>query len=81
MHAISVKELREKFPIIRSELKKGERFLIIYRSKPIAKLTAIEENSGIEEIVDKDIERTAINDWEAEYPPLTKEEIKYYLSL
>ena len=34
MHAISVKELRGQLPLIRSELKKGESFLVIYQSKP-----------------------------------------------
>lgn len=39
---ISVKELRMNFPKIRKELKKGIKFTIIYRSKPIGYLTPVE---------------------------------------
>lgn len=83
MHAISVKELREKFPVIRSKLKKGERFLIIYQSKPIAELKPVRDIPDVEEATDKEIEAAAIADMnkalEDDY--LSEEEIKYYLSL
>lgn len=39
---ISVKELRMNFPKIKKELDKGVRFVVIYRSKPLAELTPIE---------------------------------------
>ncbi|MEK7524720.1 MAG: hypothetical protein AAB588_06885 [Patescibacteria group bacterium] len=81
MHAISVKELREKFPTVRSELKKGESFLIIYKSKPIAELKPVDDIPQHEEASDKEIEQTAASDWMKEYPPLSKEEVDYYLSL
>lgn len=38
---ISVKELRMNFPAIRKKLEKGERFTIIYRSKPLAELMPV----------------------------------------
>ena len=79
MQAISIKELRNKFPFVRSQLKKGEEFLVIYQSKPIAKLTPVSKLSDLEEASDADIEQIAIRDMVDDY--LTKEEVKYYLSL
>ncbi|MBI2638291.1 hypothetical protein HYW83_01735 [Candidatus Peregrinibacteria bacterium] len=81
MHAISVKELRDKLPVIRSELKKGESFLIIYKSKPIAELKPIVDLSKYEEATDEQIERAATEDLNKFLPPITKEEYDYYMSL
>lgn len=85
MQAISVKELRTKFPFIRSELKKGESFLIIHKSKPIAQLKAVNSNNNTEEIEEaewlKDWERAAAEDLNKFLPPITKEEHDYYMSL
>lgn len=39
---ISVKELRMNFPKIKKELEQGIKFVIIYRSKPIADLSPIQ---------------------------------------
>ncbi len=39
---ISVKELRMNFPKIKKELDNGVKFVIIYRSKPLAELSPIE---------------------------------------
>ncbi len=80
MHAISVKELRTKFPFVRSELKKGTTFLLIYQSKPICKLSPM---GGV------DIKDENFEDWQAAgaqdvakyIPPITKEEYNYYMSL
>ncbi len=41
MNSISVKELRMKMPEIVNKLKKGESFVIIYRSKPLATLSPL----------------------------------------
>lgn len=91
MHAISVKELREKFPFVRSELQKGESFLVIYKSKPLAELKPIGNGNGKFFIEDDDENFTewqkagaedtikaleAIGDF-----GLSEEEIKYYMSL
>lgn len=38
---ISVKELRMNFPKIKKELDNGVKFIVIYRSKPLAELTPI----------------------------------------
>ena len=81
MHAISVKELREKFPFVRSELKKGTSFLVIYKSKPIAQLKPVEEIPESWDEDFKDMEKITMQQWEKEIPPLTPEEVKYYLSL
>lgn len=81
MHAISVKELRQKFPFVRSELKKGESFLIIHKSKPIAELKPIDDLLKNEEATDEDIERAALEDLNKHIPPITKEEYDYYMSL
>lgn len=88
MHAISVKELRQKFPFVRSELKKGESFLIIHKSKPIAELKPVNGNGAqlLNEVQDEDLkafERAALEDLNKmlgdDY--LTEEEVKYYMSL
>ena len=83
MHAISVKELREKFPTVRSELKKGESFLIIYKSKPIAELKPVDDIPKHEEASDEDFESAAITDMNKALGDdfLSPEEVKYYLSL
>lgn len=86
MHAISVKELREKFPFVRSELKKGESFLIIHKSKPIAELKPLKNGNGeifIEEIDEdfRNMEKIQMSQWKNDILPLTKEEVNYYLSL
>lgn len=86
-HAISVKKLRQTFPLVQSELKKGESFLLICNSIPIAKIIPINENSPDGDIVidpEKDIirdfEKAGLEEW-AKLPPLTKEEHNYYMSL
>ena len=87
LHAISVKELRQKFPFVQSELSKGESFLLICKSKPIATITPVNENGANGDIIidpEKDImrdfERAGMEEW-AKLPPLTKEEHDYYMSL
>lgn len=86
MQAISVKELRTKFPFVRSELKKGTSFLIIHKSKPIAELKPMNNGNGngISITQDEDFkiwEEAAIEDMNKYLPPLTKEEHDYYMSL
>lgn len=89
MHIISVKELRTKFPFVRSELKKGTTFLIIHKSKPIAELKPVNGKNGngaliASEAEDEDFkmwEEAAIEDMNKYLPPLTKEEHDYYMSL
>ncbi len=41
LHTISTKELREELPRIRAGLARGNQYIIIYRSKPIARLEPI----------------------------------------
>ena len=83
MNAISIKELREKMPVIRSELQKGESFLIIYKSKVIAELKPVFNNEIPEEAEDENFERAAIADLNKALGDdfLTKEEVDYYMSL
>jgi len=85
MHAISVKQLREKFPFVRSELEKGVSFLVIHKSKPIAELRPVNGKNGdlkidYEKDVIEDFERAGAEEW-AKLPPITKEEYDYYMSL
>ena len=47
LQTISVKELRANMPKIIKALKKGVSFILIYRSKPVAKITPI-KNQQIE---------------------------------
>ena len=81
MHAISAKELRTKFPFVRSELAKGTTFLVIYQSKPIAQLKPMDgvELSRKEENLE-DWRNAGAQEW-AKLPPITKEEHDYYMSL
>jgi hypothetical protein len=85
MVSLSVKELREQLPFVRSELKKGTSFLIIYQSKPIAKLSPVDDLSDLEEATDEDIELAAMADFNSgensEDEFLTKTEIAHYMSL
>lgn len=83
MQAISVKELRQKFPFVKSELKKGTSFLIIYNSRPIAKLLPFEGEEFYEEASDEEWEKASMEDINASLGEdfLTEEEVKYYLSL
>lgn len=83
MQAISVKELREKLPFVRSELKKGTAFLVIYKSQPIAKLTPVENAQEFEEATDEEWEQAAMEDmvksFGDDWPD--EEEINYYKNL
>lgn len=84
MQTISVKKLRDNFPKVRNQLKKGEILILVYQNLPIAKLTPIKNfNFQIkideEGLSEKEVEQTAINDLDHDY--LSKEEIDYYLSL
>ncbi|MBI2589135.1 hypothetical protein HYW35_02955 [Candidatus Saccharibacteria bacterium] len=42
---ISTKELREQLPKVRAGLARGDHFLLIYRSRPIARLEPVEQRS------------------------------------
>ena len=82
MYAISIKDLRNKMPFVRSELKKGTSFLIIFQSTPIGKLTPVDSGKEIDVINNefKEVEAAAIADLdEDEY--LTQKEIDHYMSL
>ncbi|MBT5016287.1 hypothetical protein HN748_00355 [Candidatus Peregrinibacteria bacterium] len=81
MHAISVKYLRNKLPFIRSELKKGTTFLIIYKSQPIAKLEPVENFEDFEEATDEEWEQATVDDMWNELDTPSKEEITYYKSI
>lgn len=79
MNAISVKELRGKMPVVRSQLKKGESFLIIHKSKPIASLSPVDDLSDLAEVVDTEFEAVTVEDFDDEC--LSREEIDHYLAL
>lgn len=81
MHALSVKELRSMLPLVRSELKKGTSFLIIYKSKPIATLKPVDDLPTHEELNDADVEAATLNDFSEDDDYVTPDELNYYLSL
>ena len=87
MQAISVKELRQKFPFVRSELKKGTTFLIIHQSKPIAELKPLNENQIRSAYDDDDalkgLEMASLQDLNTDLGDdfLTSEEVQHYLAL
>ncbi|MHB8443031.1 MAG: hypothetical protein ACYDAS_01485 [Patescibacteria group bacterium] len=43
MQSVSTKELRDQLPRIREGLIRGERYMLIYRSKIIARLEPVEQ--------------------------------------
>lgn len=47
IQSISTKELREQLPKVRAGLAKGNQYMIIYRSKPIARLEPIAQKPSI----------------------------------
>ncbi len=81
MHALSVKELRSMLPVVRSELKKGTSFLIIYKSKPIATLKPVDDLPTVEELNDADVEAATLHDFSEDDDYVTPDELNYYLSL
>lgn len=85
MHAISVKYLRNKLPFVRSRLKKGDSFLIIYNSAPIAKLIPangeVTFSQDIEEASDEDWQNASLKDMCDDLDEPSKEEIAYYKSI
>lgn len=46
MNYISTKQLRLLFPQIRADLARGEEYVLIHRSKPIAKLVPLEKGTA-----------------------------------
>ena len=81
IHPISVKELRTKLPFVREQLAKGQTFMVIYQSVPIAELKPIQKTEYFKEATDKEWEEAALEDWGNAAPPLSKEELDYYMSL
>lgn len=43
MNIISVKQLRENFGALKSELEQGKSFLLMYRSQPLAELKPVKQ--------------------------------------
>ena len=84
MNSISVKELRQNFPSVRAQLKKGEKFIVIYQSKPIAKLEPLGDSESLNLEFDKDMETASLTDIDKHTDSedyLNEGQIKYYLSL
>lgn len=85
MYAISTKYLREKLPLIRSELKKGTTFLVIHKSEPIAKLIPagreIKDEQDWEEATEEEMQQAAADDINKELGKPSAEEIAYYKNL
>lgn len=79
MITISTKELRNNFSTVLEKLSKGENFLLIHRSRPVAEIKKPENVFSFQEATDKDIEISSIKDTGKDF--LSKEELDYYLSL
>lgn len=47
VHSISTKELRNNMPRVRAGLNRGDQYLVIYRSKPIARLEPIGQKAPV----------------------------------
>jgi len=79
MQPITVKELRQRMPAIRKQLRKGEHFLVIHKREPIATLTPVVKDTSDIEALDTDIETVSVLDLEEDV--LDDEERAYYLAL
>lgn len=79
MKFISTKELRISLPRIRKHLAQGEEFLLIFQSKPIAKIIPLQEMVEMEEATDSEVEQAALRDLGDDF--LSKKELKHYLAL
>lgn len=80
MQAISVKDLRSLLPSIRERLAHGEEFLLMFQSRPIAKLTPAHEPDVLgDEASDQELELASIDDMDDDR--LSKKELDYYLAL
>lgn len=54
MNIISVKQLREQFPAISRGIRQGKRYLLIYRSKPLAEIRPVHEEPDLTEKEEQD---------------------------
>ena len=50
-HILGLKELRENMQKYASRVEKGESFIIVKKSKPFFKISAVEEDEGLWETV------------------------------
>ncbi|MBT6068768.1 hypothetical protein HOG48_03360 [Candidatus Peregrinibacteria bacterium] len=81
IHPISVKELRSKLPFVRKQLAKGQSFMIIYQSIPIAELKPIQKTNYFKEATDKEWEETSLKDIWDDLGEVSAEEYEYYENL
>jgi prevent-host-death family protein len=49
---VGLKELRENIGTYIKAVEKGESFIVVKRSRPIFKMSAVDDNSAWEEVVD-----------------------------
>ena len=49
---VGVKELREKLPAYIKKIKAGKSFTVVKRSKPVFKISPLDEGDAWEEVVD-----------------------------
>lgn len=68
-------------PFVRAELKKGKTFLVIYQSKPIAKLSPVDDLEDLQEASDEEVEMLAMQNFGDDEDDLSEEELGYYMSL
>jgi len=77
---IGLKELRQNMDHFAQMTKKGQSFLVIKRSRPLFKITPINQTSdGVESVVD--FLQTGANDVNKTLKPLSKKEHDYYINL
>jgi antitoxin (DNA-binding transcriptional repressor) of toxin-antitoxin stability system len=80
MKFISTKGLRNTLPNIRRQLARGQEYLLIHQSKPIAKISPVQDsdNEPMQAILE-DFQQASMTDMDDDF--LTKDEVDYYLSL
>lgn len=79
MISISTKELRNNLSKMITLLQKGQTFLLIHNSTPVAELKAPQHIVPFSEASDEDIQSAAVEDISEDF--LEGEELEYYKSL
>lgn len=49
---VSLKELRENMPRYEASVAKGDSFIVMKRSKPVFKISPVDDDSGWETVID-----------------------------
>lgn len=84
IHPISAKEFRMKMPFIWKQVQKGQSFMVIHQSTPIAKLIPVDLDKDLQilpEATDQEVQDAAMYDLSQQLDDMSDEEYEYYENL